>query len=84
MSGLPRYTMRTLFIVMTVLAVFIAYHANWIRQRRAVVYGKKWSFCVHLPETVEHKAPGLLWLFGERGYDRILLFANMSWSWMCP
>jgi hypothetical protein len=29
----PRYSLRTLFVVVTLFAAILAYHVNWIRQR---------------------------------------------------
>ena len=44
MSQLPptrrrwlQFSLRTMFVVVTVLAIFIAYHVNWIRQRHRIV-----------------------------------------------
>lgn len=80
----PRFQfgVRTLLVVVTlagVIAAFISYHVNWIRQRRefAEIDG------VHI-QTVpsgtkySREAPGLLWLFGERGIYQVNLFVDSN------
>jgi len=74
-----RFSLRTLLIVVTLLAAFIAYHVNWIRQRHEVISGQFDPdiifFCrdrpiagnLHrvLPLTPRPpRGPGLTWLFG--------------------
>ena len=69
-----RFSLRTAFAIFTVaclLAAWIAYQLDWIRQRR--------EFMSKLPtnnfayqEDLSHpvRAPGMLWLFGESGKRR--------------
>jgi hypothetical protein len=73
-----RFSLRGLFIVMTVLAVGPAYQLNWIRQRRDALSGGRFSGDTVLadvnpllPKTVS--APGWLWLYGEPGYVGITM-----------
>ncbi|HEY2840642.1 MAG TPA: hypothetical protein VGJ26_15910 [Pirellulales bacterium] len=80
-----RFSLRTMFIVVTLIAAFVAYHMNWIRQRRAVIEGRlgedvyvqSWDpaedpFNPPLaPKWRPPRGPGLLWLFGERGYANL-------------
>ncbi|HEY2840643.1 MAG TPA: hypothetical protein VGJ26_15915 [Pirellulales bacterium] len=35
-----RFSLRTMFIAVTLVAAFVAYHVNWIRQRHAVMEGR--------------------------------------------
>jgi hypothetical protein len=68
-----QFSLRTLFVVLTVLGCWLGYEFNWIRQRH--------EFISHRPEIARphdaHKAykfrpveaPGLLWIFGERGMN---------------
>jgi hypothetical protein len=49
---------------MSALAVFIGYHANWIRERRAVVDDRAYRL-------MPGQAPGFLWAFAEAGYREI-------------
>jgi hypothetical protein len=66
-----QFSLRTLFVVITILACWLGYEFNWIRQRH--------EFISRRPELAKphqtHKAykyrpveaPGLLWVFGEPG-----------------
>lgn len=90
------FSLRTIFIVVTLLAIFIAYHVNWIRQRREAINQPLGDGLyirsidpddlpddLFLPPAAPHpypgasspwrppRGPGLLWLFGERGYPDI-------------
>ena len=70
------YSLRTMFAVVTVLCVWLGYELKWIRQRRAIVAAfPKWSALEGVPNIVMRQpdAPGLLWLFGERGYATVSL-----------
>jgi hypothetical protein len=76
-----QWSLRTLFVVVTVVAVFLAYHINWIRQRDNFIVDElaayKRSHPSRDPWPVRnskgvsglrsHRAPGALWLFGEEG-----------------
>ena len=68
-----RFSLKWLFVAMTVIAIGPAYQLNWIRQRRDALSGGKFSGKTVLtdanpllPKTVS--APGWLWLYGEPGY----------------
>ena len=66
-----RWSLRTMFVVVALAACWLAYEANWIRQRREVVADfPRWQVFKGQPGTVmaQPSAPGLLWLFGESGY----------------
>jgi hypothetical protein len=69
------WSLRTMFVVVTVLCLWMGYQLNWIRQRNhaltsgdVVVDGDPFSF---FGPNREVKSPSLLWLFGERGYGRL-------------
>lgn len=64
-----RYSLRTVFVILMACSVWLGYSANWVRQRNDVIaaYGlAKWA--------EDHKAaPGLLWLFGAKGYSKLIV-----------
>lgn len=78
------FSLRTLFVLVTLLACWLAYQVNWIRQRHMLLdqqkvlaeewdrrHQKQWAYAtltVNAPT-----APGLLWLFGEEGFGEIPL-----------
>jgi hypothetical protein len=74
-----QFGLGTLFVVVTVLAIFIAYHVNWIRQRHAFLafqdarWGDDELSRLNKPVFLQQrsnsapKASGLLWVFGESG-----------------
>ncbi len=71
-----RFSLRTLFVVVTISAVVLgwrAYSLNWIqeRQKAGVLAEPPWDVPRIVVGSEEGSAPGLLWLFGERGYDRL-------------
>jgi hypothetical protein len=66
-----RYSLRALLALMTLFALFFWYHINWIQRRRAAtsyagVTANPSSDSFHPPP-----APGLLWMFGEQGYQSV-------------
>ena len=61
------YSLRTMFVCVTVVACWLGYSLNWLRQRHAVIEDSK--ACHEYSEP--RSAPGLLWLFGEPGYEDI-------------
>lgn len=72
-----RFRLRTLFVVVTVLACWLGYELNWIRQRHELLarpdvfhLRDSPSFGVNLlvqPSVKTQRAPGLLWMLGESG-----------------
>jgi hypothetical protein len=66
----PRFSLRTLFVVVTVFGCWLGYELNWIRQRHAVIAEPKWSVIEREPGALAQQptAPDLLWIWGERGY----------------
>lgn len=78
----PRFSIRALLVVMTLLALFFGYHLSWIHQRRAVLassgYGELTEVQLAPPNTIvlhAPQAPGLLWMFGEEGYSFVRIDA---------
>lgn len=76
-----RFSLRMLFIVVTVLGVWLGYELNWLRQRHEMIVRhqfrmKHWQGSpsefadlevkVAVLSNTPRSGPGLLWLFGER------------------
>ncbi len=63
-----RFSLRTLFMLTTLVAIWLAWSLNWISNRRAFVRDS-----IDAPGLVLRKdrrpvaAPALLWIFGETG-----------------
>ena len=69
-----RFSLRTLFVLVTLAALWIGWSFNWIRQRRDFVReGNTLGAVAHGSTS---RAPGLLWLFGEQGAEVVLLFTD--------
>jgi hypothetical protein len=68
-----QFGLGPMLLLVTVVAAFLAYHVNWIRQRRDFLKlnnatALEHDFTREDPELWEPvSAPGLLWLFGEEG-----------------
>jgi hypothetical protein len=56
---------------MTFPAFFSWYHLDWIQQRRAVLESDAVSALESHDSFHRPTAPGLLWMFGEQGYQTI-------------
>ncbi len=65
------------------VAVWLAWNLNWIRQRREFVHRLELDTSDILTldrfDSV-HSAPGLLWLFGEKGVQYILLQSESDFA----
>jgi hypothetical protein len=69
-----RFSLRTLFVLITLVAIWVGWSFNWIRQRREFVrLGNELGAVVSRGEV---RAPGLLWVFGELGAQVVLLFTD--------
>lgn len=68
-----RFSLRTVFVVVTVLAVFLGwlvFQLNWIEQRRqAVADGTVDMRIIHTFEHTPRRVPWTLRLFGEHEID---------------
>ncbi|HEY4308260.1 MAG TPA: hypothetical protein VGN12_02310 [Pirellulales bacterium] len=67
-----RFSLATMFVVVTLLAVRLGYQANWVRQRHEVI-----ARAVRAKKSPgsggQVAPPGALWLFQEPGYHLIAL-----------
>jgi hypothetical protein len=69
------FRLRTLFVVVAVAAVplaWVAYSLNWIKQRHHVFHWLGEPGWSSTPVT----APGGLWLFGERGCNSVVWYES--------
>ena len=74
-----RFSLRTLFVVVTVFAVplgWVAYQLNWIRQRREFIRAQAERGNAMGTMTAFIDAPGMLWVFRENGYRFIGVLAD--------
>ncbi|MGD9724293.1 MAG: hypothetical protein AB7O59_24070 [Pirellulales bacterium] len=70
-----RWSLRTLFVVVTAICVALGYQWNWIQQRhRALESGivEAWGQPDSTGAIRVAEAPGILWLFGESGYPSLM------------
>ena len=81
------FSLRVPFVVVTVFAVWLAYELNWIRQRHEFLGTQSRLAAQHawvrsngtlLPKPVS--APGLLWLFGEKGEPAVEIIIMDDYS----
>lgn len=76
----PRFTLRGMLVTMTLFACWLAYSANWMRQRRAVLRtGNVLSALTPPNRGWEVSAPFALRVLGEPGH-RQLLVAPQVWD----
>jgi hypothetical protein len=73
-----RFSVRTLFVAVTVLGVWIGYQCNWIRERRAAAMRTESPelHCVPTDEdeglyTLPRPRPFVLWLFRQPTYASV-------------
>ena len=73
-----RFSIRAILVTMTLFALFLGYHLSWIQQRRTAIA----SGSINLEEDAFAPSlrlgPGLLWMFGERGYEYIELKGGVN------
>ena len=68
-----RFSLRGLFVAITIFGCWLGYQLNWIRQRHAwLASPEAKSENFFLTRENDHP-PGMLWLFGEPGFDSIHL-----------
>jgi hypothetical protein len=80
-----RYSLRTLFVLVTLLCVWLGVQAKWIRDRRGFIAEeqvkleslRKQERAVDSTSIVKQgNAPGFLGLFGERGVAHLSMVAE--------
>jgi hypothetical protein len=79
----PRFSLRFLLVLMTLLCLWCGYSVNWMRQRREALDADDidvGSMSVGEWMNGAPRAPGMLWLFGEEGYVRISVAENVEWE----
>jgi hypothetical protein len=67
-----RYSLRTLFVLLTLVCVYLGWAMNWIRQRREFLNRPD----VASFEYASVRAPGTLWLFGEKGVEQLIFYGS--------
>jgi len=69
-----RFSLSTLFVVLTVFGVWLAVQVNWIRERREILR--------RIPgepaDWVAAKAPWSIRIFGERGYHDLHFWRDLT------
>ena len=81
-----QFNLRTLFVLITLIACWLGYELNWIRQRRNFIAEEN-AKCEALQQKGHTrdfyvsvvgpgKSPGLLWLFGEPRLDHLAFFVE--------
>ena len=69
-----RFSLRTLFVLVTLFCVWLGYQLNWVRQRREEIKCERveaghTQMCFQTSaEPPTYQAPALLRFFGECGY----------------
>ena len=73
----PRFSLRTLFVLVTIIALplgWVAYQLNWIRQRHALNdWAKRHDVKYIFFKDSEYQPSWVLWLFGEPAYAGMLI-----------
>jgi hypothetical protein len=64
-----RFSLTTLFLLVALVAVWLGWSWNWIRQRHEFLRNKMATSLNVNPVT----APGMLWLFGEEGCEYVFM-----------
>lgn len=63
----PRFTLRISLVVTAIVAVVAWRQSDWLRRRHAAIKAGL-AATESTPSLPQPHAPGLLWLFGEKGY----------------
>lgn len=81
-----RWSLRTLFVVVTLFSVWLGWSLNWIHQRHlaaiefdfdSTVVDDPYPAIDPFSFVIRGRAPWQLWLFGEQGYSEIVLAPHM-------
>ena len=67
-----QFSLRTLFVVVTVFGCWLGYELNWLRERHLLVESGE-AAVYSTNQGTRPTAPSLLWLFGEEGAGQITL-----------
>ena len=67
------FSLRTMFVLLTAICVWVGYEVNWIRQRQDRL--ESLHVADHV-DSVSIRAPGFLWLFGEEGHQHLVVADN--------
>jgi hypothetical protein len=68
--GWLRFSLRTMFVLVTVLCVCLAYHLHWINQRHVAL---QWIKTHGGHPDGECPPPIRLWCLGERGVESLIV-----------
>ncbi|QDT73389.1 hypothetical protein I41_25780 [Lacipirellula limnantheis] len=71
-----RFSIRALLVSIAAAAIFLAYHVHWIVQRREF-FRTQTVAAFEARAAPATPAPGLLALFGERGFTQIAMNSNL-------
>ena len=66
-----RFSLRTLFVLVTIACIWLGYSFNWIRQRHDYLKAHPGAVRVPDPNEALAIAPAMLWLLGEKGQTRL-------------
>jgi hypothetical protein len=66
-----KFSLRTLLVAVAIFPCWLAYEVHWIHQRHRVLTSGRFTTESPAGAPVAVQAPGLLWLFGEPGYESI-------------
>lgn len=72
----PRFTLRVILVVTAILAVVLWRQTDWRRQRHAAIASGRVQGGLNPAKPTA--APGLLPLFGESGYNSLLVDPAMD------
>src|SRR5436309_2066668 len=67
-----QFSLRTLFVVMTLWGLWLSYAVNWMHQRHDALGQDGDAYATDESQTL---APGGLWILGEPGYSVIEVVA---------
>ena len=79
-----RFSLRTLFVVVTIFGVWLGWQLKWIRERREFLAAEAAMFVAHKlgytsafsAEYVSYRPPWPLGFFGETGYPHVGLYVD--------